>query len=153
MNSSINDYFLKLNHLTKFIDETVIDDNFNPKVFYSCIQYIAYNKAILFNDIESANLILNEHYYKNIQKLDEKIKNYDVDRWNIYKEEIYFNAYYNKFMQNKNIANELLKNPNIINKFKDDSIYNVDNNLLIETINQVYKHLKFYEALDKIENK
>lgn len=76
--------------------------------FNCCEQYMMFIKAILFNDYDIANKIMNEKLPKNQKKLGRKVKNFNPDKWNFYKESIVYMANYYKFTQNDELKKILL---------------------------------------------
>lgn len=76
--------------------------------FNCCEQYMMFIKAILFNDYDIADKIMNEKLPKNQKMLGRKVKNFNHDKWNFYKESIVYMANYYKFTQNKELKKILL---------------------------------------------
>lgn len=76
---------------------------------YSCAeQYMMYKKAMLFNDPDTAQKIMDAKYPGDMQKLGRQIANYDQETWNKYKYGIVYTGNILKFTQNKDIQNILL---------------------------------------------
>lgn len=67
-----------------------------------------YQKALLFNDFEVAEQILNETDVRKIKALGRKVKDFDNELWDKHKESFMFNACYAKFSQNDKLKNFLL---------------------------------------------
>jgi hypothetical protein len=65
-------------------------------------------KALLFNDKEIYDIIMNSTDQKNIKKLGRLVKNYDESIWNSNRENIMETGLYFKFSQNKNIGQILI---------------------------------------------
>lgn len=81
----------------------------NGKKFSSCEQYMMYGKALLFNDQETANRIMNIKDVKEIKQLGREVKNFDNKIWDDNKFDIVVKGNYLKFTQNKEFKRELLK--------------------------------------------
>lgn len=77
--------------------------------FTSCEQYMMYHKAILFNDKEVAEQILNIKDVKKIKDLGRIVKNFDPKIWNEHKFNIVYNGNLLKFTQNDKLKVELLR--------------------------------------------
>lgn len=76
-----------------FIDENGIQ--------YSCAeQYMMYNKAILFGDLETAQKIMNTTSPKEQQALGRIVKNFDKDIWDLNAKSIVIKGNILKFSQN-----------------------------------------------------
>lgn len=59
---------------------------FNDKMFNFSEQCFMYQKALLFNDFEVAEQILNETDVRKIKALGRKVKDFDENWWNQHKE-------------------------------------------------------------------
>lgn len=81
----------------------------NGKEFTSCEQYMMYNKAILFNDLEVAEKIMRIRNVKQIKQLGREVKNFDNEIWDKNKFDIVVNGNFLKFNQNPNFKKELYK--------------------------------------------
>ena len=90
------------------------DEKESVKQFYNCEQYMMYNKALLFHDQESADAIMNTDNPKTIKQLGRKVKNFNEERWLIYRERIVQRGNYLKFTQNNNLKLLLLETGNKI---------------------------------------
>jgi ribA/ribD-fused uncharacterized protein len=78
---------------------------------YSCVeQYMMCKKALLFQDIETANKIINEQNPKNMKKLGQEVKNFNQQVWDEHKKSIVKEGCRLKFTQNKNLLDSLLRN-------------------------------------------
>ena len=80
----------------------------NDIEFNCCEQYMMYMKALIFNDIEIANLILVEKDPKKIKELGRLVKNFDDNQWNAFADDIVFSANLLKFSQNIDLREKLL---------------------------------------------
>lgn len=80
-------------------------------VHFTCAeQYMMYNKALLFDDNDIANAIINSGY--NPQKNKEQghqVRGFNSDKWDREKQSIVWTGNYYKFSQNQEILNLLLK--------------------------------------------
>jgi ribA/ribD-fused uncharacterized protein len=72
-----------------------------------CEQYMMYQKALLFNDKETANKILNTKEPREQKKLGREVKNFDEHVWDVAKEKIVYNGNYLKFSQNEDLKEYL----------------------------------------------
>ena len=77
--------------------------------FYSAEHYMMWAKAKLFNDEESARMILREPDPKKVKAMGRKVKKFDEDLWNKEKFEIVVTGNFHKFKQNPEIKKELFK--------------------------------------------
>lgn len=76
---------------------------------YCCAeQYMMYQKAVIFDDMEVAEQILKEVNPSKIQKLGRLVKNYDQAVWNEKKYGVVYRATLLKFTQNKDLQQILL---------------------------------------------
>ena len=71
-----------------------------------------YNKALLFDDKDIANEILNTNQPKAIKELGRKVKNFNDEAWDKMKYKIVFTGNYYKFSQNADLRNFLLSTKN-----------------------------------------
>lgn len=86
-----------------------------------------YQKAMLFNDFEIAKHVLNETDVRKIKALGRKVKDFDENWWNQYKECFMFNACYAKFSQNDKLKDFLLSTDNreIVEASPVDNIWGI----------------------------
>ena len=85
---------------------TFVDDY---NLTYCCAeQYMMSQKALLFEDLESYNKIMNSNSPKEIQELGRKISNFDLEIWDNHKTDIVYKGNYFKFTQNKELLEILL---------------------------------------------
>ena len=82
------------------------------KKFNCAEQWMMYSKAIFFNDEETAQKILNESSPKEIKQLGREVKGYDDDKWILIADEIVYMGNLNKFNQNPELKEKLLKTGN-----------------------------------------
>lgn len=79
------------------------------KIKYTCAeQYMMYKKALLFNDLQTANAILKTNQPKQQKALGRKVKNFNEQKWNNEAKNIVYNGNKAKFTQNKDL-NKLLQ--------------------------------------------
>jgi len=76
--------------------------------------YMMYQKAILFEDFESANKILNSNSPKEVQMIGREVKNFSEELWQKLSFDIVVKANIHKFAQNKELKNYLLSTNNKI---------------------------------------
>lgn len=100
---------------------------FNDKMFNFSEQCFMYQKALLFNDFEIAEQILNETDVRKIKALGRKVKDFDNELWDKHKEDFMFNACYAKFSQNDKLKDFLLSTGNreIVEASPVDSIWGI----------------------------
>lgn len=82
--------------------------------FTCCEQWMMYNKAVLFNDHITAQLIIQEKNPYQIKKLGRLVKNFNPVIWDINKIKIVEIGNYLKFTQNKNMMSTLINTNSII---------------------------------------
>ena len=80
----------------------------NDNLFINAAQYIVYCKALLSEDLATAQAVLKAKSQDKINKLNDQIKGFDINIWDQNKDIIVERANYFKFTQNP-IVNELLK--------------------------------------------
>lgn len=100
---------------------------FNGKMFHFSEQCFMYQKAMLFNDFEIAEQILNETDVRKIKALGRKVKNFNNELWDIHKENFMYNACYAKFSQDTELKDFLLStgNSEIIEASPVDNIWGI----------------------------
>ncbi|ACN83085.1 NADAR family protein [Brachyspira hyodysenteriae] len=84
----------------------------NDLVFNCMEKYMMYNKALLFDDKDIANEILNNNQPKAIKELGRKVKNFNDEIWDKMKYKIVFTGNYYKFSQNTDLRNFLISTKN-----------------------------------------
>lgn len=90
--------------------------NWHPSIFtideitFNCgEQYMMFTKAMVFKDIDSAYKILKEKNPELQKKLGRKVRNFNVDVWDEVKYELVKKGLREKFIQNPELKNYLLK--------------------------------------------
>ena len=82
----LKNYIFFLNGpLCQWWKASMIEDDIT---FNCCEQYMMYHKAMLFNDKETAELILNTKEPREQKKLGRLVKNFDEQVWDLHKEKI-----------------------------------------------------------------
>ena len=76
--------------------------------YINCEQYMMYQKAVLFNDFETAAKILLRNKPSEHKSLGRLVKGFDEDIWLKQKENIVYNGNYLKFTQNKDLKEILM---------------------------------------------
>jgi ribA/ribD-fused uncharacterized protein len=97
------------------------------KIFTSAEQYMMYEKAILFGDIDSATKILNTNNVREQKELGRQVKGFDNELWGINAPTIVYKGNKEKFRQNKEFLNLLLstKGQTIVEASPDDTIWGI----------------------------
>ena len=76
---------------------------------YNCMeQYMMYNKAMFFGDLETARLIMNTNNPRKHKELGRLVKNYDDREWSKLREDIVYEGLQAKFDQNPDLKKQLL---------------------------------------------
>lgn len=79
-------------------------------ITFNCVeQYMMYKKAQLFNDYENMNNILESNNPKDIKYFGRSVKNYDNEAWSSIRYEIVKHGNLEKYKQNPNLLEMLLK--------------------------------------------
>ena len=87
---------------------------YNSVEFSSMEQYMMYSKALLFNDVEIAKLIMHTHDVARIKELGRAVRGFNNDVWTINRVRIVKEGLYAKFMQNDRLRERLLSTGNEI---------------------------------------
>ena len=88
-----------------YFSKFTVDD-----ITYSSMeQYMMYQKAICFNDIEISEKILSTDDVSKIKRLGREISNYDENYWNGVRQIIVYEGLIAKFSQNKDLKNKLIE--------------------------------------------
>lgn len=95
-NTPCSQWFIHPNKKYLFKDENGIE-------FYSAEHYMMYHKALIFNDIEIANMILKDPSPRNVKRYGRMVKGYVDEIWNEKRYEIVLKGNLLKFSQNIDI--------------------------------------------------
>lgn len=79
----------------------MIDFTINGLTYCCTEQYMMHQKALLFNDTETAAKILATRSPKDHQELGRKVKNFNQSFWDQHKEKIVYDGNYARFSQSK----------------------------------------------------
>lgn len=92
------------------ISPFVIDDK-----HFNCVeQYMMYEKANCFNDLETAQMILMEKNPKNQKKLGREVKNYDDSVWDRVRYNVVLKGTVEKYHQNEQLKKKLFDTGDLI---------------------------------------
>jgi ribA/ribD-fused uncharacterized protein len=86
-------------------------NNADSPLFNSAEQYMMYQKAMLFNDINTAKSILKTDRQHAIKSLGRKVANFDQETWDENKYNIAYNGNYSKFYANHALLVKLIGSP------------------------------------------
>ena len=138
----------------------ISDDQFTVDgITYNCgEQYMMYQKAMTFNDKETAKKILDEIVPSEQKKLGRLVKNYHDSTWNRVRYNIVKRGLFAKFSQNENLKEYLLKYKGYqiveaspydriwgIGYYEQDAINNINNwgeNLLGKILTELAQEIK-----------
>ncbi len=100
----------KSNEITKAcLSQWYISSFKVDNIKYFCAeQYMMSQKALLFNDLDTYNKIMNSHHQNECKKLGREIKNFDHEKWDKNKFDIVITGNIHKFQQNEQLKNYLL---------------------------------------------
>ena len=82
---------------------------YNAIKFTSMEQYMMYQKAVTFNDYSTAVRVLKASNEAEIKALGRQVKNYNNTIWNGVRQIIVYRGCLEKFKQNEDLAEKLLK--------------------------------------------
>lgn len=94
--------------LTPFSQFYPCDLEIKGQKFNCTEQYYMYQKAMRFEDFESAEAILNEPMAGKQKRLGKKVKNFEIERWLDIARLVVYEANYAKFIQYKDLQKHLL---------------------------------------------
>jgi len=97
--------------LSQWFQRDFIIDNLTYK---NAEQYMMAKKALLFNDEENFQKIMNEENPKKIKAFGRKVKNFNPDIWDDKAERFVYEANLAKFSQNKDLKSFLLSTEGIL---------------------------------------
>lgn len=80
----------------------------NGICYDSIEQYMMYQKALTFNDMETAEKILKTKNFREVKILGRQVKNYNDTIWNGIRQIVVYEGLLAKFSQNEDIKNQLL---------------------------------------------
>ena len=83
-------------------------DPITNQEFNCAEQYMMYTKALLFEDLETANSIIDTDDPKEQKALGRIVKRFDKKLWDVYARDIVYSGNYLKFSQNNIIFEKLL---------------------------------------------
>lgn len=86
----------------------------NGICYDSIEQYMMYQKALTFNDMETAEKILKTKNFREVKILGRQVKNYNDTIWNGIRQIVVYEGLLAKFSQNEDIKNQLLNTGNEI---------------------------------------
>ncbi|OCG56298.1 MULTISPECIES: NADAR family protein [unclassified Gilliamella] len=98
-------FFSPDNYLSQWYPCHFVIDNIT---FTSAEQWMMYAKALLFQDVESANTILSITSSKMQKQIGQAVRNFDETIWDNNKKKIVFKGNYAKFSQNAELKKSLL---------------------------------------------
>ena len=104
-NDNVIGFFGELNPLSNFHDGSF---EWNDIRFHSSEQFIQYQKAILFKDIKTADLIMKCSTALECKQMATSVVNYNNDEWNSKAKELCKPGIKCKFQQNPSLASALL---------------------------------------------
>jgi len=95
------------------------------KKYKNCEQRIMEQKALLFNDRETAELIMNETDINNYRRLGRQVKNFNYYIWNRNVDSIIYEVNMAKFQQNPALYDKLVESNNktLVLCIKNDNLY------------------------------
>jgi len=118
-------FFWSINSpFSQFYPSDFIIDN----VKYNCAeQYMMHQKAIIFNNPETAKKILRTEKPGKQKKLGRQVNNFDFEKWTIIAEKIVYAGNYAKFTQNDNLLIKLLqtKDTELVEVSPTDTIWGI----------------------------
>lgn len=92
--------------------------------FENVEQYFQYMKAMFFNDVETANKILQTSSPSIAKSLGREVENFDEYEWERTNVQIMYDGVLAKFLQNKDLADKLLQTDSSLlvegNQWQDD---------------------------------
>jgi len=90
-------------------------------------QYMMWKKAMLFNDGETAMMILSTKVPREQKELGRQVRNFDRDKWNAECKKIVYNGCMAKFKQNRQLMLELLDtgNTELVEASPNDTIWGI----------------------------
>lgn len=106
MRETATHYFFYKHEFSQWTKRPMVDKN---GLVYNCAeQYMMYQKAILFNDIESANKIMNSSNPREHKNIGRLVKGYDQEIWDNHKLIFVCDGNILKFSQHQDLKNKLI---------------------------------------------
>jgi ribA/ribD-fused uncharacterized protein len=99
-------YFFLEHQFGQWTRRDIVD--IDDMLYNCCEQYMMYKKAILFNDREQAEKILQAGHPREQQELGRGVKGFQSAHWNQYKFGIVWNGDFLKFIQHEVLKERLL---------------------------------------------
>lgn len=112
--NSFTFFFREYKKKGEFSQWYIRDFDVDGMTFCCMEQYMMYKKAILFNDYEIANKIMNSRNPEYIKHLGREVDGFDKEIWDKHKIEIVSKGNYMKFSQNKDLKDKLLNTKGLI---------------------------------------
>ena len=102
-------------------------DPITGDTYYTAEHYMMYQKAVLFDDMDTAEEILQVRHPREAKELGRKVKGFRSDLWDENKNQIVYNANFLKFTQNTKLMAELMKYPGLtfVEAAENDKIWGV----------------------------
>lgn len=95
------------------------------KSFANSEQAFMWEKAILFNDNETAELVLKTPNPREVKKLGRQVHPFDSVKWDEMKFDIMYDVNLSKFSQNPGMKKKLLSNQNFVEASPYDAIWGI----------------------------
>ena len=97
------------------------------KKFDDAEMYMMYCKAMLFNDTESAEMILTAQHPSESKAIGRRVKNFIKDVWELYCRKFVYDGNYAKFTQNPDLLKELMAtgDSEIVEASPEDKIWGI----------------------------
>jgi ribA/ribD-fused uncharacterized protein len=107
-------------HLVDFVDE-------NGLKFNNSEQYMMYHKAMTFNDIEIAELIMLALHPRDQKAFGRQVRNFKPDVWDSISRNVVYKGCYFKFEQNPDLKSELLstQGTTLVECSEDDKLWGI----------------------------
>jgi ribA/ribD-fused uncharacterized protein len=98
------------------------------KKFDDAEMYMMYCKAMLFNDTESAELILTAQHPSESKAIGRRVKNFNKEVWELYCKKFVYDGNYAKFTQNPDLLKDLMAtgDSELVEASLEDKIWGID---------------------------
>ena len=100
-----NGVYFKSGYLSQW---HIVEFKINNKIYNCCEQFMMEQKALLFGDYETADLIMKSAEPKEQKKLGRTVKNFNESKWNTVADDIVYNANLAKFSQNLELKKKMV---------------------------------------------